>query len=207
MPQGVATVVYGFVILALVLLDRDRQSRVSPALWIPVAWLLLAGSRMVSEWLEPVRAIELPDQILEGNPLNRLILTGLLAAGLIVLLARGRRTGTFLRANGPILLFFLYCAVSVLWSDYPEVAFKRWTRAAGDVVMVLVILTDTDPSAAVKRLLARTAFLLIPVSVLLIKYYPDLARGYIHEFWTGTWTPYVTGVATGKNSLGYVCLV
>src|SRR2546426_4929166 len=105
MPQGVATVLYGFVILALVLLDRDRQSRVSPALWIPVAWVLLAGSRMVSEWLEPARGMESPDQLLDGNPLNRLVLTGLLAAGLIVLLWRGRRAGTFLGANGPILLF------------------------------------------------------------------------------------------------------
>src|SRR5213594_940358 len=207
MPQGVATVVYALVILALVLLDRDRESRVSPALWIPVAWVSIGASRAVSQWFGVTPAMGSPEQYLEGSPIDRFILTGLLAAGLIVLLARGRRTGTFLRANGPILLFFLYCAVSVLWSDYPEVAFKRWTRAAGDVVMVLVILTDTDPSAAVKRLLARTAFLLIPVSVLLIKYYPDLARGYIHEFWTGTWTPYVTGVATGKNSLGYVCLV
>ena len=202
MTSGIATVVFALGILGLFLLDRDRKSRVSPALWIPVAWLLLAGSRMVSEWLEPVRAIELPDQLLEGNPLNRLILTGLLAAGAMVLLARGRRAGTFLRANGPILLFFLYCAISVLWSDYPDVAFRRWTRAVADVVMVLVVLTDPDPSAAVKRLLARSGFLLIPVSVLLIKYYPDLGRAY--GPWT--WTTYYTGVATGKNGLGYVCL-
>src|SRR5437773_1771216 len=133
MTSGIATVVFALGILGLFLLDRDRKSRVSPALWIPVAWLLLAGSRMVSEWLEPVRAIELPDQLLEGNPLNRLILTGLLAAGAMALLARGRRAGTFLRANGPILLFFLYCAISVLWSDYPDVAFRRWTRAVADV--------------------------------------------------------------------------
>src|SRR5207253_174329 len=94
MTSGIATVVFALGILGLFLLDRDRKSRVSPALWIPVAWLLLAGSRMVSEWLEPVRAIELPDQLLEGNPLNRLILTGLLAAGAMVLLARGRRDGS-----------------------------------------------------------------------------------------------------------------
>src|SRR5438132_252859 len=203
MPQGVATVVYGLFILALFLLDRDRKSRVSPALWIPVAWVLLAGSRMVSDWLEPARVITSPDQYLEGSPLDRLVLTGLLAAGLMVLLARGRRAGTFLRANGPILLFFLYGAVSVLWSDYPDVALKRWTKALGDIVMVLVVLTDPDPSAAVKRLLAWSGFLLVPLSVLLIKYYPELGQGY--NPWT--WGAYYTGVATGKNGLGLVCLV
>jgi exopolysaccharide production protein ExoQ len=203
MPQSVATVVYGLVILGLFLLDRGLKSRVSPALWIPVAWVLLAGSRMFSDWLEPARAMQSPDQYLEGSPLDRLILTGLLAAGLMVLLTRGRRAGMFLRANGPILLFFLYGAVSVLWSDYPDVAFKRWTKALGDVVMVLVVLTDPDPSAAVKLFLGRSGFLLIPLSVLLVKYYPELGRGY--SPWT--WTPYYTGVATGKNGLGLVCLV
>ena len=203
MPQSVATVVYGLVILALFLLDRDRESRVSSALWIPVAWVLLAGSRMFSDWLDPARGMQSPDQYLEGSPLDRLMLAGLLAAGLMVLLTRGRRTGMFLRANGPILLFFLYGALSVFWSDYPDVAFKRWTKALGNVVMVLVVLTDPDPSAAVKRLLARTGFLLIPLSVLLVKYYPELGRGY--SPWI--WTPYYTGVAEGKNGLGLVCLV
>ena len=203
MPPAIATVVFALGILGLFLLDRDRTPRVSPALWIPVAWVFLAGSRMVSEWLEPARAMQSADQYLEGSPLDRLVLTGLLAAGLAVLVARGPRAGTLLRANGPILFFFLYCVLSALWSDYPDVAFKRWTKALGNFVMVLVVLTDPDPRAALKRVLARSGFLLIPLSVLLIKYYPDLGRGY--SPWT--WTPYFTGVSTGKNGLGSVCLV
>ena len=203
MSPSIATVVFGFLLLGLFLLDRDQKSRTSPALWIPVAWVSIGASRAVSQWFGVTPAMGSPEQYLEGSPFDRFILTGLLAAGLIVLLARERRAGTLLRANGPILLFFLYCSVSVLWSDYPEVAFKRWIRALGDIVMVLVILTDTDPSAAVKLLLARSGFLLIPLSVLLIEYYPELGRGYIP--WV--WTPYFTGVATEKNSLGFVCLV
>src|SRR3989454_10571239 len=203
MSPSIATVVFGFLLLGLFLLDRDQKSRTSPALWIPVAWVSIGASRAVSQWFGVTPAMGSPEQYLEGSPFDRFILTGLLAAGLMVLLARERRAGTLLRANGPILLFFLYCSVSVLWSDYPEVAFKRWIRALGDIVMVLVILTDTDPSAAVKRLLARSGFLLIPLSVLLIKYYPDLGRSY--GPWTGT--PYYTGVTTGKNGLGFVCLV
>src|SRR6266540_4431671 len=203
MSPEIATVVYGFVIVALFLLDRDRKSRVSSALWIPVAWVSIGASRMVSQWFGVAPAMESPDQYLEGSRLDRLILTGLLAAGLMVLVARGQRAGMFLRANGPILLFFLYGAVSVLWSDYPDVAFKRWTKAVGDIVMVLVVLTDPDPSAAVKRLLARTGFLLIPLSVLFVKYYPELGRGY-HPW---DWIPYYSGVSTEKNGLGLVCLV
>ena len=202
MPPAVATVLFAGGILLLFWLDRGQKREVSPALWIPTAWLLIAGSRMLSEW-QAASGKESPDQYFDGSPIDRLVLTGLLAAGLAVLLARGRESQAFVRRNAPLLLFFLYCGASVLWSDYPDVAFKRWTKALGDVVMVMVVLTDADPILATKRLLTRAAFLLIPASVLLIKYYPDLGRGY--EPWT--WMPYYGGVATGKNSLGYVCLV
>src|SRR6266478_8217575 len=203
MTPLIATVVYAIAILGLFWLGRDRNSRVSSALWIPVAWMFLAGSRMVSQWLLTTPLDDTPTQYLEGSPLDRLILAGLLAVAIIVLLNRRRQVGALLPANGPILLFFAYCAISIFWSDYPEIAFKRWTKALGDLVMVLVALTEADPSVALKRLLARTGFLLIPISVLLIKYYPDLGRGY--NPWV--WTPYYTGVATTKNLLGMISLI
>jgi O-antigen ligase len=203
MPPGVATVIYALGILGIFLLERDKTSRTSPALWIPVAWLSIGASRSVSEWLGGVAILKSPDQYLDGSPLDALIFTGLLATALMVLLARGQPAGTLLRANGPLLVFFLYCAVSVLWSDYPFVAFKRWTKALGNLAMVLVVLTDPDPRAAVKGLLARTGFLLIPLSVLLIKYYPELGRGF--DGWTGR--AYNMGVGMDKNALGIICLI
>src|SRR5437867_2831365 len=203
MPSGLAAVVCAAGILGLFLLDRDRTSRTSPALWVPAAWLGIATSRDISQWFNTVLVTDSPDQLLEGSPVDRVIYAGLLVAGLVVLVSRAERARSLLRANWPLVVFFLYCAVSVLWSDYPFVAFKRWTKAVGNLVMVLVVLTDPDPSAAVKRLLARSAFLLIPLSVLFIKYYPALGQRY--NPWTG-WA-YYSGVATGKNGLGYVCLV
>jgi O-antigen ligase len=202
LPPSVATLVFVVGILGLVYLDRDRETRVSRALWIPTLWMLIAGSRMISEW-RAAAEIESPDQYFEGSPLDRIVLAALLAAGVAVLILRKRSALAFLRRNVPILLFFAYCAASVIWSDYSTVALKRWTKALGDLVMVMVVLTDPHPLAAVRRVFARTAFVLIPVSVLLVKYYPELGRGY--DRWT--WTPYYGGVAIGKNSLGYVCLV
>jgi exopolysaccharide production protein ExoQ len=204
MPAGVATVVFAIGILALFRLDRDPESRTSPALWIPVVWVGLAGSRTVSEWLTQSDAVgKDPALYLDGSPLDRFILSALLAAAVVVLFTRGPRVATLLRGNGPILLFFAYCGISVLWSDFPDVAFKRWTKALGDLAMIMVVVTDPCPAAAVKRLIARTALVLIPLSVLFIKYYPDLGRGY--SAWT--WSIYYVGVSTGKNGLGYVCLI
>jgi O-antigen ligase len=203
MPPALATLVFAAGILMLFRLDREKHCGVSPALWIPTVWVWIAGSRMISEW-QTAGVVSYPAVYLDGgSPLDRLVLTGLLAAGLLVLFVRARRAETILLRNGPVVLFFLFCLVSVLWSDYPDVAFKRWTKALGDLVMVLVVLSESDPFAALRRLLARASFLLIPVSVLLVKYYPELGRGY--DIWT--WTPYYGGVAIGKNGLGYVCLI
>jgi O-antigen ligase len=189
--------------VGLFLLDRDRDARTSPALWLPVVWLALGGSRNISQWFGAPLLPTSSNDYLEGSPLDRLILTGLIVAGVIVLLARDERSRQLLRHNAPLVLFFLYCAASVLWSDYPLVAFKRWTKALGNIVMVLVVLTDPDVRAAVKKFLTWTAFLLIPSSVLLIKYYPEMGRAY--DKWEGT--AYFLGASSDKNMLGAICMV
>ena len=210
MTPKIATLIFVVGMGLLFRLDPIRNCRTSKALWIAVLWFSIAGSRSVSSWLAAfggggsvTDVNSNPDYYLEGNPIDRPILIGLLVVGAVVLAVRWQKVWGVLLANGPILCFFLYCAISCLWSDYPDVAFKRWIKFLGDFVVVLLILTDANPLAAVKRLLAWTGFVLIPVSVLLIKYYPDLGRGY--HLWD--WTPYYTGVTTNKNELGYVCLI
>jgi O-antigen ligase len=63
--------------------------------------------------------------------------------------------------------------------------------------MVLVIATDAQPVAALKRFFTRVGFVLLPLSVLFIKYYPSLGQG---------WDEYgfrnFQGVTTNKNVLG-----
>src|SRR5712671_2453467 len=198
----IATVVYAFGILGLFVLDRDRRGQTSIALWLPVVWLLINGSRPVSVWLQigpPASA----DLYLEGSPLDRSIYLALLAIGVMVLLWRPAAVVRFFRANPWIVLFVSYCAISVSWSDYPAVAFKRWIKSVSDIVMVVIVLTEAQRSCAIRRLLARTAFVLVPISVLLIKYYPDMARYYSR--WEGK--QFVSGVAEDKNMLGMTCLV
>lgn len=203
MAPAIATVVYILGILTLFLLDRDENAWTSKALWIPVIWLLINGSRPVSQWLETGPTIAQADLYLDGSPLDALVWAILLASGVAVLFSRRGQVWTLLRANGPILLFFSFCALSIVWSDYPFIAFKRWIKAAGDVVMILIVLTDLNPEVAIRRFISRAGFVLIPVSVLFIKYYPDLGRSY--NPWT--WIPMYSGVTTFKNLLGMTCLV
>lgn len=166
------------------------------ALWIPVCWLFICSSRNVSEWMHYSGDVQ-TSRYLEGNPLDRAFLTGLLLVAVLVLVRRGSRVFALLKANLPILLYFLYCGISFLWSDYPDVSFKRWFRAVGDVVMILVVLSDTDWYEALKRFLTRVGFMVIPLSALFIRYFPELGRTYSRGG-----APAWTGVCTDKNALG-----
>jgi exopolysaccharide production protein ExoQ len=196
----IATTLCLFVIWQLFRLNWERDVQTSLALWIPTFWLFIAASRNVSEWLQYGGGGQ--DQYLEGSPLDRAVLTGVLALGVVVLVGRGRRIGTLVLSNFPILIYFLYCGISVLWSDFPDVAFKRWFRALGDVVMVLVVLSDPNWLAALRRLLARVGIVVVPLSILFIRYFPQLGRSYTVGG-SGTWT----GVGTDKNALGMISMV
>jgi exopolysaccharide production protein ExoQ len=201
MSPSLATIAYVGGIASLFFLDRDSSVRTSKALWIPVIWLWIVGSRAVSVWLGLEAADATNVQL--DSPVDRYCYLALLVVGLIVLIHRGGKTFSNLQANWPILIYCAFCLVSVTWSDFPDVAFKRWIKALGDLVMVLIIITDDEPKRALERVLSRVGFILLPMSVLLIKYFPNLGRGF--SPWDGT--PWNTGVTTNKNSLGVIVLV
>ena len=202
MNPSSALFLFAVGIAGLFYLDRDNSIRTSKALWIPVIWLWIVGSRPVSSWLglSPVSG---DSQLLDGSPLDRSVFLILLISGILVLAHRSYRTKVLLRASWPILIFFSYCLLSVLWSDFSDISFKRWTKALGDLVMVLIVVTDAEPRAALKRLFSRTGFILMPASVLLIRYFNNLGRTY--DAFSGE--PANIGVAIGKNILGVTTLV
>ncbi len=183
-------------------LDRDK-AKVSWALWIPIGWLAICASRTVGQWLGGGIGMDTSAGFEEGSSFDASVFGGFVVVGFAVVGMRWRRVGKVLRANWPLLLFFLYCAVSISWSDFPAVAFKRWIKAVGDLTMVLIVLTDPQPRAALRRFLTWPGFILVPLSILLIRYFPVMGRAY--SAWTGE--AFNVGVATGKNGLGYVCLI
>jgi exopolysaccharide production protein ExoQ len=188
---------------ALFFLDRDRQRRTSLALWIPVLWLLIVGSRPISAWLNVHRLGTLEARFTEGSALDAAFYGALILAALFVLNARWTQVKGFLQSNLPFLLYFGYCTISVAWSDDPMMAFKRCIKATGEFAIILVVLTDPNPRIALKRFFTRTGFVLIPLSLLLIYLAPSLGTNYDREDRATTFI----GVCTSKNELGLLCLV
>lgn len=190
-------------ILFLFWTDRKREERFSGALWIPFLWMFFGAGRYFEEWLHLNAAgVTTASAYEEGNPVNAAAFFLLIMAGIYILSRRNVDWGCFLTRNKLIWLYIVYCLISVLWAGYPFVAFKRWIKELGNLVMVLVILTEVRPYEALAALLRRLGYLWLPLSVVFIKYYPSLGRSY-----TGQGEQMYTGIAMQKNQLGAMCLI
>jgi O-antigen ligase len=105
--------------------------------------------------------------------------------------------------NLALTLLLSFALISVAWSEFPFVSLKRWVRDLGSYLMILVVLTDVRPLEALQTLLRRFFYLMVPLSVILVKYFPELGRSY--SSWTGAAS--YNGVTTGKNILGLICVL
>jgi O-antigen ligase len=186
-------------VAALFYLNRDRSFRTSIALWIPVLWFAITGSRPLSAWfgvgdIYGVSVAELDS----GSPFDANFYATLTAIGVGILAWRWRSTRLTLATNWPLLLYFGYCLLSVAWSDTPNIALKRWVKSTGDIVMALLVVTDAQPLGALRRLFSRLGFLLLPFSLIAMRYIPEIGRYF--DFWDGS--PHNSGVTTNKNALG-----
>src|SRR5437016_5331543 len=89
---------------------RDQRARppFSPALWIPLLWLLVLGSRPISWWLG-VGGSAGGD--LEGNWFDRLLYLSEIFVSIYILSQRRISWSYFIQRNNVILLFYLFLLV------------------------------------------------------------------------------------------------
>ena len=203
MPPTLALILTLGCIAFLFRRDIRQRPNVSGALWLPVLWMFLGASRPPTTWLG---IFGLPgfgaSSVEEGSPLEALIYFGLTLAAMYVLAKRRISLSEFIRDNPWLVIFLFYCFVAILWSDYPFVSFKRWIKILGHPAMVLIVLTEPDLKEALATLMKRCAYVLFPVSILWMKYYPNLGRS--ASEWGGMTN---SGIAAGKNQLGGMCFV
>ena len=181
--------------------DARENPDASPALWLPLTWMFLASSRYVSSWLSLAGPGSVGSYD-EGSPIDRAVFFALLVAGLVVLYRRRLPWGHILSGNKLLAFYLFFCLASLLWSDEPFVGFKRWVKDLGNPVMALVVLTEPRPLQSLCLMLRRLSYLVLPLSVLFIRYYPELGRAYHADG-----SPMYTGIGHQKNALGNMCLV
>jgi O-antigen ligase len=204
LPPRLALLLTLALIVFLFRRDIREKPDISGALWLPVLWMVLTCSRGFSEWLKILFGLHVGGvSVEEGSPVDASFYLAVAIAGACVLVRRQLDLSEIVLNNGWLIAFFLYCFISIVWSDFPFIAFKRWTKIFGHPIMALIVLSEPDPKEALIRLMKRSAYVVVPVSILWIKYYPHLGRRYDH--WTGF--AMSNGISFQKNGLGADCLI
>jgi exopolysaccharide production protein ExoQ len=201
MPPTLALSIWFVLLIALFWFDPARERKTSTALWIPLVWFFLLGSRTPAMWLgvSPSGGMQALE---EGSPLDRTVFSAMALACFLILISRSFPWQEFVLRNLAFVSFLVFALLSVVWSDFPLATFKKWFRDMGVYMAVLVILSDPRPLEAVRMILRRVSYLLIPLSIVLVKYYPGLGKAF------SPWgSQEYIGVSTSKNMLGSVCLV
>ncbi len=202
MPPYLALFLCVLVIVFLFREDKKTFERIPPALWLPLIYFFILSSRLPAQWLSQ-RLDNSLDAFQDGSPLDRSVHLGLLFGSGWVLSRRPAAFRTLFLNNWPLTLYLLYTLTSVAWSDFPLIAFRRWIRDLGLYFTIGVVVTDLDLDSALRLLFRRLAYLTVTLSTLLIKYFPDMSRGF--DQFTGQASNY--GIATSKNGLGAVSLI
>ena len=133
----------------------------------------------------------------EGDPINQIILLLLIVLALRILASRHLDWPEIFAHNSALTLLLVALA-SVTWCDFSFISFKRWIRDLGTYVMVLVVLSESHPLTAISFLFDGCHTCCLILSIVLIKYYPDM--GVVYNPWTGS--PQYVGAATSKKYAG-----
>ncbi len=204
MPQYVALIVWALIIIWLFARERKLHPMSSVALWIPLLWVMLVGSRTVTYWLNfDIDPEQIYASSVEGSLIDGSVFIILVVGAAITLWRRRLNWGQVFTLNFWLFVFLLYCGLSVIWSDYPFPSFKKWIKDLGNILMILIIFTESNPVSAIKAIFTRYVYFAITLSALLTVFFPEISTHYVQE--TGTLS--YCGVATNKNELGHILAI
>lgn len=177
--------------------DLKRRPAFDRAIWIPIFFVAIMGSRSVSHWIQGSNGVAG-----SSNPLDEAFFGLVLGGSLILASSRGVNWGRFLLSNIPLLVVWGFFLLSVFWSDDPLASTKRIVKDFSLLFIVALVLTEKRPFEAIRAIYIRCACFLFPLSVVCNHYFPNISRQFALEG-----SPQLSGVTEQKNTLGEIVLV
>ncbi len=185
--------------------ERNRNVSAVKGIFWPSLWYIVVASRPIGIWLS-MWGISLPggsDDPTEGSVVDRYFFLTLTIVGFRVLSQRNFNWKAAAGENPALVAFLVYMAMSICWSDYAFVSFKRFVKVLGSVVMTFVILTNGDPLGAFTTLLRRCLYIHLPMSIICTRYFRDIGVSFEFNGTTEEWQ----GISMSKNTLGQVTML
>lgn len=143
-----------------------------------------------------VKKAENLDDLVSSNIVNQIIHIILFLFSSIILVRKFRNFIDFIRIEKYLSLFLVWCLLSVLWSDFSLVSFKRCIQLIISFNVISAAFLCIDSEEDILRYLQFLLALFVITSLLCILFIPSAT----HEW--GAWR----GIRTHKNQLGIISL-
>jgi exopolysaccharide production protein ExoQ len=138
------------------------------------------------------------DDIVSSSLFNQLLFSSLYLMAIIGLLSKRQEIFDFVRKEKVLSLFLVWSFLTVFWSDYPTVSFKRWCRLFGMTIVFLSGLLHMESTDEAIDYFKIVLSIYLPLTLLSILFVPGATQW---EF------PAWRGLAPHKNMLGQFSLI
>lgn len=196
MPPQLALILTLALVFYLIYIEHARAKLSGSTVWIVAAWMLHSASKGLGYFLNIQTTIE------AGSPPDRLLLLSLAFLCILNILKRYISISSLLKNNWAFFLIILYMLISVTWANSPGISFRRWVRELIIILMSILLVSENHPLEVILSAIKRVIYAALPLSILLIKYYPSYGRQY------GRWTGEISwvGIFSQKNGLAMFCV-
>lgn len=195
MPPKLALIFFLILIFIILKYEHKEKGCLSGTMWIPTLWLLWSCSKDLGQYLNLQTTME------AGSLPDRIFLIALSSIAVLILIHRKFLWTPHLRMNFPLIAIIGFMLISVIWSDSIPIALRRWIKVSLIIPMSFLVLSETNPLEVLLSIFKKVIYISLPLSLMLIKYFPIYGRTY-HPY-TGElqWT----GIAGQKNGLALLC--
>jgi len=138
------------------------------------------------------------DEVGTSNIVNQILFTSLFLVSSVCLYPKRKELARFIIKEKFLTMFLLWCLLSVVWSNYPFVSFKRIFQIFSSVTVILAFLFHVNETNDSLKYFKAILYLYIPLSILSCLVIPG-AIDPVHSTWRG--------LTVGKNYLGQAGLV
>jgi exopolysaccharide production protein ExoQ len=139
-----------------------------------------------------------PADIVTSSPFNQILYSSLYLIAIVGLFSKRQVIFDFVKEEKFLSLFLVWSFLTVFWSNYPVVSFKRWCRFFGMIIVFLsglLHMRSTDEAIDYFKIVLS---IYLPLTLLSILFIPGATQW---EF------PAWRGLAPHKNILGQFSLV
>jgi O-antigen ligase len=132
-----------------------------------------------------------------SNVTNQIVFGGLFVCSLILLVHRKRELFKLIKREKFLTIFLVWCLVTIIWSKYPFVSFKRYIQYLTVITVCLSVFLNVKDYKQILAVFKIMLGIYLFVSVATILTIPGARDRF------GIWR----GVAPHKNTLGQISLI